>query len=137
MKAQLNTVKAQLNTLKAQLNTLKAQLNTLKAQLNSLKVQLNSMKAQLNTLKACISEMREELCIFALIMAASTDVPSLASTFSCSHSMSSVMGVGSCMYVTDKQTDRQYIDLTNTYNIKVYHISVLLHSNYTVDMFQS
>ena len=48
-------------------------------------------------LKACMSESRDELCIFALTLAASSDVPSLASTVACSHSMSSVMGVCSCM----------------------------------------
>ena len=44
------------------------------------------------TLKACMSETRERLCILALTLAASSEVPSLASTPCCSHIMSSVMG---------------------------------------------
>ena len=45
------------------------------------------------TLKACMSEMRDELCIFARTCAASSVVPRRARTFSCSHNMSSVIGV--------------------------------------------
>ena len=51
------------------------------------------------TLNACMSERSDVLCIFALTLAASSDVPSLASTVACSQSMSSVMGVCSCSLV--------------------------------------
>ena len=57
------------------------------------------------TLKACMSETRERLCILALTLAASSEVPSLASTPCCSHIMSSVMGA--CSWGEGDRTPKQ------------------------------
>ena len=69
------------------------------------------------TLKACMSEMREELCIFARTCAASSVVPRRARTFSCSHNMSSVIGVcswGGCegVYVQGHHAEHLKTSLT-------------------------
>ena len=76
-----------------------------------------------DTLKACMSEMRDELCIFARTCAASSVVPRRARTFSCSHNMSSVIGVcswGGCEGVKDHPAvtgTKIFVSLLQVYGI--------------------